>query len=267
MRTVGTSRTVLACVECGTTHAKWSGQCAGCGAWNSIVEETVAAADAGDPGRSLRPLAPVSSSRRRRRFARRAAADRRRRARPGARRWAGPRVGHAARRRAGHRQEHAGDAARRRVAGADAVRQRRGEPAAGEGPRPAPRPPPSTTCGSPSETSVRGVVAAIDEVAPELVLVDSIQTIADERVASSPGSATQVRECAQQLVVEAKRRNVAVLLVGHVTKEGAARRAAPARAPRRHGAVASRATATTPCASCGRASTASAASTRSGCSR
>ena len=42
MRTVGTSRTVLACVECGTAHAKWSGQCAGCGAWNSIVEETVA---------------------------------------------------------------------------------------------------------------------------------------------------------------------------------------------------------------------------------
>ena len=59
MRTVGTSRTVLACVECGTPHAKWSGQCAGCGAWNTIVEETVAAADAGDPGRSLRPLAPV----------------------------------------------------------------------------------------------------------------------------------------------------------------------------------------------------------------
>src|SRR3954462_9436844 len=72
-----------------------------------------------------------------------------------------------------------------------------------------------------SETSVRGVVAAIDAVAPELVLVDSIQTIADERVASSPGSATQVRECAQQLAAEAKRRNVAVLLIGHVTKDGA----------------------------------------------
>src|SRR6478752_1188725 len=53
-----------------------------------------------------------------------------------------------------------------------------------------------------SETSVRGVVAAIDDITPELVLIDSIQTIADERVASSPGSVTQVRECAQQLAVE-----------------------------------------------------------------
>jgi DNA repair protein RadA/Sms len=71
-----------------------------------------------------------------------------------------------------------------------------------------------------SETSLRGVVDAIDRVAPSLVIIDSIQTIADERIASSPGSATQVRECAQQLVVEAKRRNVSIVLVGHVTKEG-----------------------------------------------
>ena len=72
-----------------------------------------------------------------------------------------------------------------------------------------------------SETSLRGVIDAIDRAAPTLVVIDSIQTIADERIASSPGSATQVRECAQQLVVEAKRRNVAIVLVGHVTKDGA----------------------------------------------
>ena len=71
-----------------------------------------------------------------------------------------------------------------------------------------------------AETSLRGVLAAIDEVGPELVVVDSIQTIADERVSSSPGSPTQVRTCAQQLVVEAKRRGVAIVLVGHVTKDG-----------------------------------------------
>ena len=71
-----------------------------------------------------------------------------------------------------------------------------------------------------AETSLRGVVAAIEQVRPELVVVDSIQTIADERVSSSPGSPTQVRTCAQQLVVEAKRRGVAVVLVGHVTKDG-----------------------------------------------
>lgn len=72
-----------------------------------------------------------------------------------------------------------------------------------------------------AETSLRAVIATIDRVAPEVVVIDSIQTIADERASSSPGSTTQVRECAQQLVVEAKRRGVAIVLVGHVTKDGA----------------------------------------------
>jgi len=71
-----------------------------------------------------------------------------------------------------------------------------------------------------SETSLRGVIDAIERVGPQLVVIDSIQTLVDDRVAASPGSPTQVRECAQQLVVEAKRRGVAMLLVGHVTKEG-----------------------------------------------
>ena len=220
MRTVGTSRTVLACVECGTPHAKWSGQCAGCGAWNSIVEETVAAADAADPGRSLRPLAPVC---------RLADVD-------GS--LGAPRP--------------TGVAELDRVLGGGlvpgSVTLLGGEPGIGKSTLamqlaagwPAPvlyvsaeesqqqvkgralrLTTPIEHVWIASETSVRGVVAAIDELAPELVLVDSIQTIADERVASSPGSVTQVRECAQQLAVEAKRRNVAVLLVGHVTKEGA----------------------------------------------
>jgi DNA repair protein RadA/Sms len=70
------------------------------------------------------------------------------------------------------------------------------------------------------ETSLGRVVAAFDRVGPELVVIDSIQTISDERVAAAPGSATQVRTCAQRLVVEAKRRGVAIVLVGHVTKDG-----------------------------------------------
>jgi DNA repair protein RadA/Sms len=72
-----------------------------------------------------------------------------------------------------------------------------------------------------AETSLAGVIEAIDRTTPGLVVVDSIQTIADQRLTSSPGSVTQVRECAQQLVVEAKRRGVAIVLVGHVTKDGA----------------------------------------------
>ena len=70
------------------------------------------------------------------------------------------------------------------------------------------------------ETSLPRIVAAIDELRPDLVVVDSIQSIADPDVASAPGSVVQVRACAHRLVGEAKQRGVPVVLVGHVTKEG-----------------------------------------------
>ena len=70
------------------------------------------------------------------------------------------------------------------------------------------------------ETSLPHIIAAIDQVQPQLVVVDSIQTIADPDVPSAPGSVVQVRACTHRLVGEAKRRGVAVVLVGHVTKEG-----------------------------------------------
>ena len=71
-----------------------------------------------------------------------------------------------------------------------------------------------------SAMSIGDIVSAIDKVSPTLVIVDSVQTIADESVESAPGSVTQVRECAFRLVQEAKARNVAIILVGHVTKDG-----------------------------------------------
>ena len=71
-----------------------------------------------------------------------------------------------------------------------------------------------------SALSLTDIVAAIDKTAPSLVVVDSIQTIADHSIDSAPGSVVQVRECAFRLVQEAKARNIAVLIVGHVTKEG-----------------------------------------------
>lgn len=65
------------------------------------------------------------------------------------------------------------------------------------------------------------VVDAVAELAPEVVVVDSIQTVFDPELGSAPGTVVQVRECAAQLVRLAKSRGVAVLLVGHVTKDGA----------------------------------------------
>jgi DNA repair protein RadA/Sms len=71
-----------------------------------------------------------------------------------------------------------------------------------------------------SAMSLGDIVSAIDKVKPTLVIVDSVQTIADESIESAPGSVTQVRECAFRLVQEAKARGVAIILVGHVTKDG-----------------------------------------------
>jgi DNA repair protein RadA/Sms len=71
-----------------------------------------------------------------------------------------------------------------------------------------------------AETSLPRVVAHIDAVAPDVVVVDSIQTIHDPDLGSAPGAVGQVRGCAQRLVGEAKARSVSMVLVGHVTKEG-----------------------------------------------
>ena len=70
------------------------------------------------------------------------------------------------------------------------------------------------------ETSLESIFEHIKEVKPELVVVDSIQTISTEDVESSPGSITQVRECASALLRFAKTSGIPVILIGHITKEG-----------------------------------------------
>lgn len=72
-----------------------------------------------------------------------------------------------------------------------------------------------------AETRVEALGAVWRETRPELVIVDSIQTMRTDRVESAPGSVSQVRECAALLAAAAKTGNTAVALVGHVTKEGA----------------------------------------------
>jgi DNA repair protein RadA/Sms len=71
-----------------------------------------------------------------------------------------------------------------------------------------------------AESSLPAVLAAVAEVAPDVVVVDSIQTVHDPDIASAAGSVTQVRACAQAFVELAKQRGVTVVLVGHVTKDG-----------------------------------------------
>lgn len=70
------------------------------------------------------------------------------------------------------------------------------------------------------DTSLENIFENIKEINPELLIIDSIQTIATEEVESSPGSIAQVRECASALLRFAKSSGTPVILIGHINKEG-----------------------------------------------
>ena len=70
------------------------------------------------------------------------------------------------------------------------------------------------------ETSLEQIFLQIEETHPDLVVIDSIQTIQTESVESSPGSLAQIRECAASLLKYAKGGGVSILLIGHINKEG-----------------------------------------------
>lgn len=70
------------------------------------------------------------------------------------------------------------------------------------------------------ETSLEGIFACIKESVPDIIVIDSIQTICTSDVDSSPGSVSQVRECASRLLRYAKTSGTPVILIGHINKEG-----------------------------------------------
>jgi DNA repair protein RadA/Sms len=72
-----------------------------------------------------------------------------------------------------------------------------------------------------AETQLEKVLATVDKLQPAVVVMDSIQTVYSDQLTSAPGSVAQVRECAAHLTRMAKSTGTAVILVGHVTKEGA----------------------------------------------
>ncbi|MEL6891885.1 MAG: ATPase domain-containing protein, partial [Actinomycetota bacterium] len=215
----GKAKTVFSCSECGAQTPRWAGRCTGCGEWNTLVEELVGGDSAADV-----PLAPSTRS--------------------------GPtRIGEVG--TATARPVSTGIDELDEVLGgglvAGSVTLLGGEPGIGK----------STLLlqllaqriGTTlyvsaeesaqqvrlraerldairddlwlhAETSLPHIIRAIDHTSPELVVIDSIQTVADPDLGSVPGSVAQVRGCAHRLVTEAKDRNIAIVLVGHVTKEG-----------------------------------------------
>ena len=72
-----------------------------------------------------------------------------------------------------------------------------------------------------AETSLESIVQNTSKLIPKVLVVDSIQTVYTEEIMSAPGSVSQVRDCAAKLMLFAKKSDIPVFIVGHVTKEGA----------------------------------------------
>ncbi len=70
------------------------------------------------------------------------------------------------------------------------------------------------------QTSMENIKAQIEEISPDIVVIDSIQAIYSQNIASSAGSVSQIRECTNLLMHIAKSKNITIVVIGHVTKDG-----------------------------------------------
>ena len=217
-------RTVHRCQECGATAPRWAGRCGGCGAWNSLVEEVDAPAPRAN-GRRVAglhepavPIAEVVADGSAARATGVAELDRVLGGGlvPGSVTLLGgePGIGKstlllqllAA---------VAGTGVRCLLVSAEESAQQvrlRAERLHGAAA--------AVNLWVVSETELSALAAAVDDVGPRVLAVDSIQTVFDADLDSAPGSVVQVRHCAHRLVQLAKGRDLATVLVGHVTKEG-----------------------------------------------
>ena len=71
-----------------------------------------------------------------------------------------------------------------------------------------------------AETDLDRIVRAIETVSPDIVIIDSIQTVSDSSIPSTPGSMTQIRECTMRIMRLTKEKGLTVFLIGHITKDG-----------------------------------------------
>ena len=214
---------VYACQSCGAVHPKWSGRCDACGAWNSLVEEVTAR----PPG----ALAPSRSGRRGglEFETLESAAETPARLLTGVKEFdrvcGGGLVAGSAALLAGDPGvgkstlllQAAASASRlgarcAYISGEEALDQIR-DRARRMGLADAP-------LRLAAETDLRPIVEALKREAFDLVVVDSIQTLWSDAHEAGPGSVTQVRACAGELVRRAKKGGAAVVMVGHVTKDG-----------------------------------------------
>ena len=214
-------KTLYFCKECGTEHPKWQGQCKGCGAWNSLIEEVVDA-------KLQKKITTVVGSQ----------------AEP---------VAIDAIDNITEKRMRTPDREMNRVLGGGIVEGSLvllgGEPGIGkstlmlqlalqlagkkilyvsgeESARQIKMRAERIPFKNPdlfvlSDTSLENVMKQEKQIQPDLLVIDSIQTVYTETVESAPGSVSQVRECAGKLMRFAKETQTPVFLIGHITKEGA----------------------------------------------
>ena len=78
----------------------------------------------------------------------------------------------------------------------------------------------SNDCYILSETKTQNIFSQIETLNPDLVIIDSVQTLNTDRIENSPGSISQIKECTAEFIRFAKESHVPVFLVGHITKDG-----------------------------------------------
>lgn len=212
------------CQSCGTVHAKWTGKCEGCGAWNTLVEE--AAAPTGSLG------ATVKTKKRSKALAFSSLEDE---------------AGEPQRLQTGLRELDrvlgggatpasailiGGDpgigkstlllqaAASMAKQGADVVYVSGEEAVAQIQSRARRLKVDKAPVKLASETDLRTILTALKTETPHVAIIDSVQTLWSDALDAAPGSVGQVRACAQELTRFAKQTGCVMILVGHVTKEG-----------------------------------------------
>lgn len=217
------SKTVWFCSNCGNEYSKWMGKCPACGEWNTMVEKEVvtgkrplsASVSVPGAGRKPMPLKDVSTTAEDRVSLGSAEVDR----------LLGGGIVKGSLVLMGGEPGIGKSTLSLQiplscpslkvlyVTGEESVKQvkMRADRLGGD----------ASNCLIYSETLMDNIIAEAEEVAPDLVIVDSVQTMYCQNVESTAGSVTQVKEVAAALLRFAKGSGIPVILIGHITKEGA----------------------------------------------
>lgn len=221
MATVKT-KTVWFCKECGNESPKWMGRCPACGEWNTMVEETVATGKKSSQtsisvpgsGHKPMPLSGIDSSIEDRISLNNAEVDRILGGGlvEGSLVLIGGEPGIGKSTLSLQIPLHSPDLKTLYVTGEESAKQVKLRAARIGGD--------DSNCMIYSETLMENIIAEARSMMPDLMVVDSVQTMFSQNVESSPGSVTQIKETTAMLLRFAKETGIPVILIGHITKEG-----------------------------------------------